>query len=100
MDKAEVIEVKKVVLEPGEYEVIKILVKEFASGGEDSGLLREEIKEQLKDLIPLVALADLALIEKEIGLPPGTLAIISAMAVQKALEEASGSITVFTVNKE
>lgn len=100
MDKSEVIEVKKVVLEPGEYEVLKILVKEFASGGEDSGLSQEEIKQQLKDLIPLVALADLALIEKEIGLPPGTLTIINVMAVKKALEEASGSITVFEVNKE
>ena len=59
-------------MEPGEYEVIKIFVKEFASGGEDSGLSQEEIKEQLKNLIPLVAFADLALIEKEI-VPPGTM---------------------------
>ncbi len=100
MDRIEVIEVKEVALEPREYEVLKILVKELAAGAEGFDLSQEEVKEQLAGLIPLVTSKDLALIEKEIGLAPGTLTTIRAIAVKKALEEASGSITVFKVNKE
>lgn len=100
MDREEIIQVKEIVLESGEYEVLKILVKELASGAEGFGFSRAEIKEQLRGLIPLVALEDLALIEKEIGLAPGTLTIIGKAAIKKALEEATGSITVFKVNKE
>jgi hypothetical protein len=100
MVREEIIQVKEVVLEPCEYEVLKIIIKEFASGAEGFGIPKEKMEEQLEELIPLVSYDDLAQIEKEIGLAPGVLTTRRAMAIEKILNRVSGSINVFKVNKE
>ncbi|MCX6758920.1 MAG: hypothetical protein NTX14_04390 [Candidatus Nealsonbacteria bacterium] len=100
MVREEIIQVKEVVLEPCEYEVLKIIIKEFASGAEGFGIPKEKMEEQLEELVPLVSYEDLAQIEKEIGLAPGALTTRRARAIGKILGRASGCIPIFKVNKE
>jgi hypothetical protein len=72
----------------------------LAAGAKGFDFSKEEIKEQLAGLIPLITIKDLALIEKEIGLAPGTLTAIKLAAVKQALEEAKGIIKICRIKKQ